>query len=53
MEKMGKRIRSIWIADVAHQGESAVINEHSLGNDRKWNLNFFGGIDIDWHSELV
>ncbi|KAL9614062.1 MAG: hypothetical protein Q9167_001416 [Letrouitia subvulpina] len=27
------RIRSIWIADVAQQGASAVLNEHELGND--------------------
>lgn len=30
----GFRIRSIWIADVAHQGESSVLNEEKLGNDR-------------------
>lgn len=30
----GFRIRSIWMADVAHQGESGIINEDSLGNDR-------------------
>lgn len=29
------RIRSIWIADVAHQGQSSVLNEKKLGNDRK------------------
>jgi pimeloyl-ACP methyl ester carboxylesterase len=28
-------IRGIWIADVVHQGHSAVINEDRLGNDRK------------------
>ncbi|KAF7716952.1 Alpha/beta hydrolase fold-1 domain-containing protein [Penicillium ucsense] len=32
----GLRIRSIWMADVAHQGESSVINENSLGNDPSW-----------------
>jgi pimeloyl-ACP methyl ester carboxylesterase len=31
------RIRSIWIADVAHQGASSVLNEHNLGNDPGWN----------------
>lgn len=30
------RIRSIWIADVAHQGASSVLNEHILGNDPGW-----------------
>ena len=30
----GFRIRSIWMSDVANQGESGVINENSLGNDR-------------------
>jgi hypothetical protein len=28
------RIRSIWMADVAQEGQSSVINEDSLGNDR-------------------
>jgi hypothetical protein len=32
----GLRIRSIWMADVAQQGRSGVINENILGNDRKW-----------------
>lgn len=30
------RIRSIWIADVAHQGQSSVFNEELLGNDPGW-----------------
>jgi hypothetical protein len=30
----GFRIRSIWIADVAQQGRSSVLNEEKLGNDR-------------------
>jgi len=34
MTEDGKRIRGIWIADVAHQGESGVLNEKALGNDR-------------------
>ena len=29
------RIRSIWFADTAHQGESGLMNESRLGNDRK------------------
>ncbi|KAF2667974.1 alpha/beta-hydrolase [Microthyrium microscopicum] len=32
----GFRIRNIWIADVAHQGHSSVINENLLGNDPSW-----------------
>ncbi|KAL4953905.1 Alpha/beta hydrolase family-domain-containing protein [Aspergillus filifer] len=32
----GFRIRSIWMADVAHQGESSVFNEDLLGNDPSW-----------------
>lgn len=29
------RIRSIWIADVANEGESGVTNERKIGNERK------------------
>ncbi|KAL4920239.1 Alpha/beta hydrolase family-domain-containing protein [Aspergillus aurantiobrunneus] len=32
----GFRIRSIWMADVAHQGQSSVNNEDLLGNDPSW-----------------
>jgi alpha-beta hydrolase superfamily lysophospholipase len=32
----GFRIRSIWMADVAHQGQSSVLNEDVLGNDPSW-----------------
>lgn len=32
----GVKIRNIWIADVAHQGQSSVLNENKLGNDRKF-----------------
>ncbi|KAF2401534.1 alpha/beta-hydrolase [Trichodelitschia bisporula] len=32
----GFRIRSIWIADVAFQGASGVLNESKLGNDPSW-----------------
>ncbi|OJJ49363.1 hypothetical protein ASPZODRAFT_1465315 [Penicilliopsis zonata CBS 506.65] len=32
----GFRIRSIWMADVAHQGQSGVINEDLIGNDPSW-----------------
>jgi len=30
----GFMIRGIWIADVVHQGQSGVLNEGKLGNDR-------------------
>jgi len=33
-KKAGLRIRSIWIADVSHQGYSSTLNEDKLGNDR-------------------
>lgn len=32
--KQGFKIRSIWIADIASQGQSGVLNETKLGNDR-------------------
>lgn len=32
--KSGIRIRSIWIADMWNQGQSGVLNEKILGNDR-------------------
>lgn len=32
----GFRIRSIWIADVAQQGYSGVLNEDLIGNDPSW-----------------
>ncbi|KAJ4393296.1 hypothetical protein N0V93_002504 [Gnomoniopsis smithogilvyi] len=32
----GVNIRGIWIADVAWQGQSGVVNENSLGNDPSW-----------------
>lgn len=34
----GLSIRNIWIADVSFQGQSSVINEALLGNDRKNSL---------------
>jgi len=36
MKKHNFRIRSIWIADVAQQGCSGVLNEELLGNDPCW-----------------
>ncbi|KAK3624903.1 hypothetical protein LTR56_020717 [Elasticomyces elasticus] len=30
------RIRSVWIADCAHQGASGIRNERKLGNDPSW-----------------
>ncbi|WEW55734.1 hypothetical protein PRK78_001167 [Emydomyces testavorans] len=35
-KKNGFQIRAIWIADVANQGNSSVMNEHALGNDPSW-----------------
>lgn len=32
----GFRIRSIWIADVAWQGQSGLMNQNELGNDRRY-----------------
>ncbi|KAK5046540.1 hypothetical protein LTR84_008343 [Exophiala bonariae] len=32
----GFGVRAIWIADLAHQGESGRLNQHSLGNDPSW-----------------
>ncbi|KAI9735236.1 MAG: hypothetical protein M1834_001826 [Cirrosporium novae-zelandiae] len=34
--KLGFRIRSIWIADVAQQGASGVLNEEKLGDEPGW-----------------
>ncbi|KAF1981543.1 hypothetical protein K402DRAFT_233344 [Aulographum hederae CBS 113979] len=33
LKKAGFRIRSIWMADVAHQGDSYVLNEEKMGSD--------------------
>lgn len=30
------RIRSVWIADIWNQGQSGVLNEKMLGNDRSY-----------------
>ncbi|KAL3420765.1 toxin biosynthesis [Phlyctema vagabunda] len=35
-KKNGFRIRSIWIADVAQQGASGILNENLLGDDPSW-----------------
>lgn len=34
--KHGFRIRNIWIADAAHQGQSGLLNKQMLGNDPSW-----------------
>lgn len=34
----GFAIRSIWVADVSHQGASGVLNEYIQGNDRNLSL---------------
>jgi hypothetical protein len=36
MKALGRQIRGIWIADVAHLGASSVLNEGILGNDCKF-----------------
>lgn len=35
-QQHGFKIRGIWIADVVHQGQSSVLNENKLGNDREF-----------------
>ncbi|KLJ09568.1 hypothetical protein EMPG_15011 [Blastomyces silverae] len=35
-KRHGFGIRGIWIADVAHQGNSGVLNENLMGNDPSW-----------------
>ncbi|KAM0723177.1 hypothetical protein Q7P37_001377 [Cladosporium fusiforme] len=37
LKAKGVNIRSIWIADAAHQGASGVLNERKLGDDPSWN----------------
>jgi hypothetical protein len=37
LKKLRLNIRSIWIADVAQQGASGIMNEQLLGNDPCWN----------------
>jgi alpha-beta hydrolase superfamily lysophospholipase len=32
----GYNIRGIWIADVANQGQSAILNEEKMGDDPSW-----------------
>ena len=34
--KRGTGVRGIWIADVAQQGQSGIVNEQLLGNDPSW-----------------
>ncbi|KAI1609561.1 Alpha/beta hydrolase family-domain-containing protein [Exophiala viscosa] len=36
LSTLGRRIRGIWIADIAHQGQSGILNEEALGNDPNW-----------------
>ena len=35
LASQNRRLRSIWIADVAQQGQSGVVNEAILGHDRE------------------
>lgn len=41
LRKQGLGVRGIWIADVAWQGQSGIINEDKLGNDREFVLYSF------------
>lgn len=36
MSGEGRKIRSIWVADMTNQGQSALLNEKLLGNDPSW-----------------
>ena len=36
LHSLGKHIRSIWIADVANQGQSGIVNQQTLGNEPGW-----------------
>lgn len=36
MSAKGRRIRSIWMADMTNQGQSSILNERLLGNDPSW-----------------
>ncbi|KAL2822283.1 Alpha/beta hydrolase family-domain-containing protein [Aspergillus cavernicola] len=36
LSRQNRRIRSIWIADVAQQGQSGILNEDILGHDPDW-----------------
>ena len=49
--KAGFRIRSIWIADIWNQGQSGVLNEKILGNERGFHLHglFKQCIVLIWH----
>lgn len=33
--RVGVNVRSIWMADIAWQGQSGALNEHKIGNDRE------------------
>jgi hypothetical protein len=36
LKEKGRGVRSIWIADIASQGQSGVLNEELLGPDGEW-----------------
>lgn len=36
LEKKGRKVRGIWVADPVNQGESGVMNEKILGPDPSW-----------------
>jgi hypothetical protein len=45
LEKQGLRLRAIWIADAAHQGQSGILNAANLGNDRMFAHLIFISLD--------
>jgi hypothetical protein len=42
LHDLGRNIRGIWIADMAAQGQSGIINEQLLGPDGKWYCGIVG-----------
>ena len=53
LKASGRSIRAIWIADLAHQGRSYVMNETALGNDRTGELSTNASTLLTQNSELV
>ncbi|OCT49969.1 toxin biosynthesis protein [Cladophialophora carrionii] len=54
LKALGRTIRAIWIADLAHQGQSYVLNEKALGNDRGFKILHLHekSLELIKHSEL-
>lgn len=55
LQAQGRRIRGIWIADIASQGQSGIINESILGPDGRFHYSSFECLMADHvgDSELV